>query len=57
MSICKLIKDMMFNSGAMEFKPKKLKHHEKDPGAPPSPYFFNIRTPDNPKPGQLMPED
>ena len=31
----------------------KLKLHEKNPDAPLSPIFFNLRTPDNPKPGPL----
>jgi orotate phosphoribosyltransferase len=31
----------------------KLKLHEKNPGAPLSPIYFNLRTPNNPKPGPL----
>ncbi len=31
----------------------KLKLHEKDPTAPLSPFYLNLRTPDNPKPGPL----
>jgi len=31
----------------------KLKLHEKNPDAPLSPFFLNLRTPDNPKPGPL----
>lgn len=31
----------------------KLKLHEKSPDAPLSPIYFNLRTPDNPKPGPL----
>ena len=34
----------------------RLKLHEKDPGAPLSPFYLNLRTPDNPKPGPLTPE-
>jgi len=34
----------------------KLKLHEKNPDAPLSPVYFNLRTPDNPKPGPLTPE-
>lgn len=34
----------------------KLQLHEKSPDAPLSPYFFNLRTADNPKPGPLTPE-
>jgi len=32
-----------------------LKLHEKDPDAPLSPVYFNLRTPGNPKPGLLVP--
>ncbi|HBF67158.1 MAG: Bifunctional UMP-synthetase [Candidatus Magasanikbacteria bacterium GW2011_GWA2_46_17] len=32
-----------------------LKLHEKDPDAPLSPVYFNLRTPGNPKPGPLVP--
>lgn len=31
----------------------KLKLHEKQPDAPLSPFYLNLRTPDNPKPGPL----
>lgn len=34
----------------------KLKLHEKNPDAPLSPFFLNLRTPDNPKPGPLTDE-
>lgn len=34
-----------------------LKLHERNPSAPRSPVFFNLRTPDNPKPGPLLPHD
>ena len=34
----------------------RLKLHEKHPDAPLSPIFFNLRTPDNPKPGPLTPD-
>lgn len=34
----------------------KLKLHETNPEAPPSPIYLNIRTPNNPKPGPLTPE-
>ena len=34
----------------------KLKLHEKQPNAPLSPIYLNLRTPDNPKPGPLTPE-
>lgn len=34
----------------------KLKLHEKNPDAPLSPFYLNLRTPDNPKPGPLTRE-
>lgn len=34
----------------------KLKLHEKSPDVPLSPFYLNLRTPDNPKPGPLTPE-
>lgn len=34
----------------------KLKSHEGNPTAPLSPIFFNLRTPENPKPGPLTPK-
>lgn len=34
----------------------RLKLHEKNPSAPLSPFYLNLRTPDNPKPGPLTPE-
>ncbi len=34
----------------------RLKLHENNPDAPLSPFFFNLRTPENPKPGPLTPE-
>lgn len=34
----------------------RLKLHEKNPDAPLSPFYLNLRTPDNPKPGPLTPE-
>lgn len=34
----------------------RLKLHEKHPNAPLSPFYLNLRTPDNPKPGPLTPE-
>lgn len=53
----------IFDLGAFQDKTKspegkgfKLKLHEKDPTAPLSPIYLNLRTPDNPKPGPLTPE-
>lgn len=34
----------------------RLKLHEKNPEAPLSPFYLNLRTPNNPKPGPLTPE-
>ena len=34
----------------------RLKLHEQNPNAPLSPFYINLRTPDNPKPGSLIPE-
>lgn len=34
----------------------RLKLHEREPNAPLSPIYLNLRTPDNPKPGPLTPE-
>lgn len=33
----------------------RLKLHERQPDAPLSPFYLNLRTPDNPKPGPLTP--
>src|SRR3972149_2470184 len=33
-----------------------LKAHEENPNLPLSPFFLNLRTPDNPKPGPLTPD-
>ena len=44
---------MLFDVGAVKFGAFKLKLHEKQPDAPLSPIFLNLRTPDNPKPGPL----
>lgn len=46
----------LFEIGAVEFGAFKLKLHQTQPDAPLSPIFFNLRTPDNPKPGPLTPE-
>ena len=48
--------DHLFALGAVKFGAFKLKKHEREPDAPLSPYFFNLRTPENPKPGPLDPE-
>ncbi|MEK7615092.1 MAG: hypothetical protein AAB431_01760 [Patescibacteria group bacterium] len=49
----RLLADALFEVGAVAFGNFTLKLHEKQPNAPLSPYFFNLRTPDNPKPGPL----
>ncbi len=53
----------IFNSGAFMDKRQspggrgfKLKLHERDPSAPLSPFYLNLRTPANPKPGPLTAE-
>ncbi len=43
----------LFDIGAIKFGAFKLKLHEKNPDAPLSPIYLNLRTPDNPKPGTL----
>ena len=48
---------MLFNRGSVQFGSFKLKLHEKTPAAPLSPFFFNLRTRNNPKPGPLLPKD
>lgn len=53
----------LFDAGAFldkrrspEGKGFRLKLHEKDPNAPLSPFYLNLRTADNPKPGPLTAE-
>jgi orotate phosphoribosyltransferase len=43
----------LFNIGAVKFGAFKLKLHETHPEAPLSPFYLNLRTPDNKKPGPL----
>lgn len=57
MSLLELTRAMLFERGAVEFGAFRLKLHDKNPNAPLSPFFFNLRTPDNPKPGPLAPSD
>lgn len=57
MNIENQTRDMLFDRGAVKFGAFKLKLHEKNPSAPLSPFFFNIRTSNNPKPGTLTPKD
>lgn len=52
--------DTLFDIGAVQIarldEPGfRLKLHERDPGAPLSPLYFNLRTPENPKSGPLDP--
>ncbi|MDQ7815161.1 MAG: phosphoribosyltransferase family protein [Patescibacteria group bacterium] len=42
--------------GAIKFGEFRLKLHEKNPDAPLSPIYLNLRTPDNPKSGPLTPQ-
>jgi len=51
------VADMIFARGALKFGAFKLKLHEIQPDAPLSPFYLNLRTPDNPKPGPLTEED
>lgn len=48
--------DALFTLGAIQFGAFRLKLHETQPDAPLSPLFLNLRTPENPKPGPLLPE-
>lgn len=43
-------------SKSPEGKGFRLKLHEQNPEAPLSPFYLNLRTPDNPKPGPLTPD-
>lgn len=52
---------MLFDRGAVKGKAQspegkgfRLKLHETKPDAPLSPFYLNLRTPENPKPGPLM---
>ncbi len=47
----------LFDIGAVKFGRFRLKLHEKHPGAPESPFYLNLRVPNNPKPGPLENED
>lgn len=53
------IAEKLFDVGAIKIdteKGFKLKLHERNPEAPYSPIFLNLRTPENPKPGPLTQE-
>lgn len=50
---CGAFKDKSRSENGQGFR---LKLHEKHPDAPLSPYYLNLRTPDNPKPGPLTPK-
>jgi len=52
------VADVIFKKGAFKFGTFKLKFHEKNPDAPFSPFFLNLRTKDNPtNPGPLIEDD
>lgn len=52
------VADRIFERGAIKFGAFKLKLHEKNPDAPLSPFYLNLRTKDNPtNPGPLTDED
>ncbi|MFA4955170.1 MAG: hypothetical protein WC641_07730 [Patescibacteria group bacterium] len=46
----------LYYQGAAKFGKFRLKLHEKNPDAPLSPIYLNLRTPANPKPGPLTAE-
>ena len=46
----------IFHLGAVKFGAFRLKLHVKNPDAPLSPMYLNLRTPTNPKPGPLTPD-
>lgn len=48
------IADMLFDVGAVQFGAFCLKLHEREPTAPLSPIYLNLRTAENPKPGPLL---
>ncbi|MDP3985177.1 MAG: phosphoribosyltransferase family protein [bacterium] len=59
--LAKIVRDL-FSVGAVKDKRQspdrrgfRLKSHETDPTLPLSPFFFNLRTPENPKSGPLTP--
>ena len=49
----RILADQLFKVGAVKFGEFRLKLHDTHPTEPLSPFYFNIRTPDNPKPGPL----
>lgn len=49
--------DRIYDKGACQFGAFRLKLHEKNPDAPLSPFYINLRDKDNPKPGPLEAED
>ena len=51
------VADMIFARVAFKFGDFRLKLHEKNPEAPLSPFYLNLRTSDNPKPGPLTEKD
>ncbi len=52
------VADMILERGAFKFGAFKLKLHEKNPDAPLSPFYIDLRTADNPtKPGLLTVSD
>lgn len=54
----RMLADKLFDIGAVKIARDdepgfRLKLHERNPSAPLSPLYFNLRTPENPKPGPL----
>ncbi|MFA6973308.1 MAG: phosphoribosyltransferase family protein [Parcubacteria group bacterium] len=56
-SILQDVARRIFEKGAFLFGAFRLKLHEKNPNAPLSPFYLNIRNKNNPKPGPLDDED
>ncbi len=57
MDLRQIVADMIFEREALKFGAFRLKLHEKFPDAPLSPFYLNLRSADNPKPGPLTMED
>lgn len=55
--IKKEVAEMLFKKEAFQFGAFKLKLHEKNPDAPLSPFYINMRDKNNPKPGNLDGDD
>lgn len=56
-SYAKSMAGVLFNIGAVKLGAFRLKLHEKNPQAPLSPIYLNLRSANNPKPGPLGPAE